>query len=151
MRRLIFPVLLAIPLMNFGCSEMKKDAKKIWKETADFRKVIDFSRKNSDSNELTLPKSTKNVTMIEGGELEIISNKNFSNPAYENKKPDKILIKALFDDIYDLIKNALLIIVAILIFGKLISFIVKKLIIKSEKRKKRRVRRHRRKRRHTFA
>ena len=135
--------------------EMKKDAKKVWAETADFRDAIDFSTKDSDSEELILQQSSKEMTLLKGKSLEELSNKNLPPALYDKKEPDKAMVRELFDGIYDLLKNALLIIVSVLILGKIISFIVKKVLAGSEKRKKRKARRHskrrRKKRRQTFA
>ncbi|MCK5649467.1 MAG: hypothetical protein KAI22_11365 [Gammaproteobacteria bacterium] len=139
--------------------ELKKDAKKIWAETADFREAIDFSTKDSDSKELILQQSSKEMTLLKGKTLEELSNKNLPPALYDKKEPDKAMVRELFDGIYDLLKNAFLIIAGILILGKTISFIVKKIIAGRERRKKRQARRHskrhskrhRKKRRRTYA
>ena len=135
--------------------EMKKDAKKVWAETTDFREAIDFSTKDSESKELTLQQSSKEMALFEGKTLEELTNKNLPPGIDDKKEPDKAMVRELFDGIYDLLKNALLIIVGVLIAGKIITFIVKKVLAGSEKRKKRKAKRHskrrRKKRRQTFA
>lgn len=130
--------------------EMKKDAKKLWVETADLRENLDFSTSESGSKELILPASNKEMTLIKGEAIEL-SNKNLPPALSGKNKTDKVLVRELFDGIYDLIKNALLIIAGVLILGKLFSIIAKKIIRNSERKKKRKARRRRRKRRRTFA
>ena len=137
-------------------SEMKKDAKKAWAETADFRATIDFSTMESESQELVLKKSSSEMTELKGKTLEEISNKNLPPGGYDDKEPDKAMVRDLFDRFYDLLKNAFLIIAGVLISGKIISFIVINVIADREKRKKRHARRrhskrHRKKRRRTYA
>ena len=137
-------------------SEMKKDAKKVWVETADFREAVNFLTMESDSKELILQKSSTEVTLLKGKALEEMLNKNLPPDVYDNKESDKTMVRALFDDFYDLLKNAFLIIAGVLILGKIISVIVIKVIAASEKPKKRHARRrhskrHRKKRRRTYA
>ena len=137
-------------------SEMKKDTKKVWAETAGFREAIDFSTKDSESKELILKQSSKEMMMFKGKSLEEIANKNLPPGVYDDREVDKTMVKVLFDDFFELLKNAFLIIAGILLLGKIISFIIKKIISTSERRKKRRARRHskkrhRKKRRRSFA
>ena len=137
-------------------SEMKKDAKKVWVETADFREAVNFLTMESDSKELILQKSSTEVTLLKGKALEEMLNKNLPPDVYDNKESDKTMVRALFDDFYDLLKNAFLIIAGVLILGKIISVIVIKVIAASEKPKniharRRHSKRHRKKRRRTYA
>lgn len=135
--------------------EMKKDAKKAWAETADFREAIDFSTMDSEPQELVLKKSSGEIIEFKGKTAEEILKKNLPPGVYDKKEPDKAMIRQLYEDFYDLLKNAFLIIAGVLISGKIISFIVQKIIAKSARRNKRKARtnskRHRRKRRRSYA
>ena len=127
--------------------EIKKDAKKIWADTAEFREALNFSTKDLESKELILQQSSKELTLLKGKSLEEIANKNLPPAVHDKKTPNKAMVRELFDGIYDLLKNAFFIIVGVLLIGKAISFVVKKIIVGSEKRKERKLRRHSKRRR----
>jgi len=136
--------------------ELKNDAKKVWAETTDFRDAIDFSSKDSESTELILQQSSREVNLQQSSKEMSLSkwntvngssDNNLPSGAYDKKEPDQVMVRELFDGIYDLIKNTLLIIAGLLIVGKIVSIIVKKIIPDREKRTRKNTRR-RRKRRH---
>jgi len=135
--------------------ELKQEAKKIWMDSSEIRDAINSFTMEADSEDLVLPKASDEMTDLEGYTSDEILNKNLSPEAYDNKEPDEIMVKELFDDFYDLLRNAFIIIVTTLIVGKIISIIVKKIKIGNGRRKKRHSRRRskkrRKKRRHSLA
>ena len=141
-------------------AEMKNDVKKIWADTVDFRNAIIFSSKDSGSKELILQQSSREINLqpsskemsqLKWKTVGGLSNNNLSAGANDRKTPDQVVIKELFDGIFDLIRNAFFIIAGILIVGKIVSLIVIKIMSQRKKRKrkkrKRKSSRRRRKRR----
>ena len=139
--------------------EMKKNAKTLWVETADFRDAINSFTTELEGKELILQESRKEAALINGKTLDELSKESHpSSHAYVKKEPDNAIIQALFDDFYELLKNAFLIIIGVLIIGKVSGLCMKKIIKGRERRKKRnkrKVRRHskrqRKKRRRSYA
>lgn len=121
--------------------ELKKDAKRVWAGSADFRKAFDFSMNNAQSKELILQKSAKETSALQKGEvLESASNKKIYSSDGGDKELDSTVVRALFDDFYDLLKNAFFIIAGILLAAKIISLLIKKITKDGRKRKKRKKR-----------
>ena len=118
--------------------EAKKEAKKLWENTADFRDAIKVSDVDSETQALVLTKASVDMTEYKGKSLEELAGKALPPRLMEDKDPDKEVVHELFVQFYELLKNAFLIIISVLLIAKVSSLLIKKLLSRRKKRRSRR-------------
>ena len=118
--------------------EAKKEAKKLWENTADFRDAIKVSDVDSETQALVLTKASADMTEYKGKSLDELAGKALPPRLTEAKDPDKEVVHELFVRFYELLKNAFLIIISVLAIAKVSSLLIKKLLSRRKKRRSRR-------------
>ena len=124
-----------VPMLS---SEVKKEAKKLWENTVDFRDAIKLSDADSETQALVLTKVSADMTEYKGKSLEELAGKALPPRLMEDKDPDKEVVHELFVQFYELLKNAFLIIISVLLIAKVSSLLIKKLLSRRKKRRSRR-------------
>ena len=118
--------------------EAKKEAKKLWENTADFRDAIKLSDTDAETQALVLTKSSVDMTEYKGKSLEELAGKALPPRLSEVKDPDKEVVHELFVRFYELLKKAFLIIISVLVVAKVGSLLIKKLLSRRRKHRSRR-------------
>ncbi len=118
--------------------EAKKEAKKLWENSAELRATLKSS--DLETETLVLQKASTDMLKYKGKSLEELAGKNLPPRMKEALEQDEEVVHELFVRFFDLLKRAFLIIVVVLLVAKLISILVNSFLNRRSRRSRRKKR-----------